>query len=153
MSGFGDIARTLFAKRSREGETGAPRKKDSVLIVDDNLEVLDALRLVLQRKYDVVACSSYEDVDRCWTERIKVVLLDVKMRPQDGFEVFSLLRERSQEVRIIFNTAYPGDSAAAAKVRALQPDGYLTKGEYSTAELEAAIERALRRCPPARASG
>jgi CheY-like chemotaxis protein len=145
MNNFAAIARTLYTKKPRETGRGVPRRKESVLIVDDNIEVIEALRHILQYKYDVVACSSYAEVDRCRTEDIKVVLLDVKMAPKDGLAIFSLLRERNQRMRIIFNTAYPGDSEVASKLRDLDSDGYLTKGEYSTVELEEAIERAIRR--------
>src|SRR3954463_12736970 len=110
MNNFGAIARTLYVRKQRETGEGAPRRKESVMIVDDDVEVIEALRQILQGKYDVVACSSYAEVDRCPTEDIKVVLLDVKMAPKDGFAVFSLLKQRNQRVRIIFNTAYPGDS-------------------------------------------
>jgi CheY-like chemotaxis protein len=153
MSSFGDIARTLYAKRQRDTERGAPPTRESVMIVDDNLEVIEALRQILQQRYDVVACSSYAEVDQGYTDHIKVVLLDVKMAPRDGLEVFSLLRQKNPRVRVLFNTAYAGDSAAAAQVRALDADGYLTKGEYSTAELEAAIEQAMGRYPPPEAPG
>jgi CheY-like chemotaxis protein len=145
MSNFGAIARTLYTKKSREPEKSAPRRRASVMIVDDNIEVLEALREVLQRKYDVVVCSSYAEVDRYQTEDIKVVLLDVKMAPLDGLAVFSLLKQRNQKVRIIFNTAYSGDSEIASKLQELDSDGCLTKGEYSMVELEAAIERAISR--------
>jgi predicted ATPase len=49
-----------------------------------------------------------------------------------------------QNLRIIFNTAYPGESVIAEKLRELTSDGYLTKGEYSTVELKETIERAMR---------
>jgi CheY-like chemotaxis protein len=144
MSNFKSIARELYARKPRKAGRDGPREKESVLIVDDNVEVIEALRQILQDKYNVVACSSYAEVDLCRTENIRVVLLDVKMAPRDGAAIFSLLRQRSKKVRIIFNTAYPGESMIVAKLRDLDSDGYLTKGEYSTVELNAAIERAMR---------
>jgi CheY-like chemotaxis protein len=147
MNSFESIAEMLYRRKKRATESSRPRKKEPILIVDDNIEVIDALRQILQKKYTVVACGSYEEVERCPTEEFKVVLLDVKMAPKDGFSVFSLLLRRNPHVRIIFNTAYPGESAVASKLRGLASDGCLTKGEYSQGELEAAIERAMRRGP------
>jgi CheY-like chemotaxis protein len=144
MSNFKSIARELYARKPRQAGRDGSREKASILIVDDNAEVIEALRQILEDHYDVVACSSYAEVDRCRTENIRVVLLDVKMAPRDGVAIFSLLRQRSKKVRIIFNTAYPGESVIAEKLRGLNSDGYLTKGEYSTAELKEAIERAMR---------
>ena len=145
MNTFETIARTLYARKPRNAGEDEARKKESILIVDDNIEVIEALRQILQDKYHVVACSSYAEVDLCRPEDIKVALLDVKMAPKDGFAIFSLLRQRNQKVRIIFNTAYPGESAVVAKLHDLDADGYLTKGEYSMVELEKTIERAISR--------
>lgn len=148
---FESIAEALYRRKKRETASSGLREKESILIVDDNIEVIEALRQILQQKYTVVACSSYAEVELCPTLDFKVVLLDVKMAPRDGFSIFSLLRQRNQHVRIIFNTAYPGESAVASQLRALPSDGCLTKGEYSLGELEEAIERAMNRrsSPPA----
>jgi CheY-like chemotaxis protein len=143
MANFETIARTLYARKPRGTGKRRPREGASVLIVDDNAEVIASLRQILQDEYNVLACSSYAEVELCRAESIKVVLLDIKMAPKDGFAIFSLLRQRSQRVGIIFNTAYPGESMAAARLRDLDADGYLTKGEYSIEELKAAIERAM----------
>jgi CheY-like chemotaxis protein len=144
MRNFKSIARELYTRKPLKDEGGGPREKESVLIVDDNIEVIEALRQILEDHYHVVACRSYAEVDLCRTDDIRVVLLDVKMAPRDGVAIFSLLRQRSKKVRIIFNTAYPGESIIASKLRELDSDGYLTKGEYSTEELKEAIERAMR---------
>jgi CheY-like chemotaxis protein len=146
MDSFESIARVLYARKARER---SPRQeRPSIMIIDDNVEVIEALRQALEGKYVVVACCSHAEVERRLSdlsEEIRVVLLDVKMAPMDGFEIFARLKQRNQGVRIIFNTAYPGDSAAVARLRQLEPDGCLTKSEYSVAELEEAIERAIAR--------
>lgn len=145
MNTFGTIGRALYARKPRGTEGSAPQRRESILIVDDNVDVIEALRQLLQGRYNVVACTSHAEAALCRIEDVKVVLLDVKMAPEDGFAIFSLLRQRSPSVRIIFNTAYPGDCAAVSRMRNLEADGCLTKGEYTTAELEAAIARALSR--------
>jgi CheY-like chemotaxis protein len=153
MNSFESIAQTIYTRKPRKTGRGGLRRGEAILIVDDNLEVIEALRQILQEKYTIVACSSYAEVDGRPTEDIKVVLLDVKMAPKDGFSVFSLLRQRNRDVRIIFNTAYPGESVVASQLRELEADGYLTKGEYSLVELEEAIERAMHRGASAGAAG
>jgi CheY-like chemotaxis protein len=153
MNSFESIARTLYARNPKPQEPLPNQKRPSLMIIDDNLEVIEALRQVLGSKYVIVGCSSHLEAERCLSEEIHVVLLDVKMAPMDGFEIFARLKRRNPGLRVVFNTAYPGDSAAVVRLRELESDGCLTKSEYGVAELEETIERALACAASALARG
>jgi CheY-like chemotaxis protein len=143
MDSFESIARVLYTRKAQRPPSSQARP--SIMIIDDNVEVIEALRQVLAGRYAVVGCCSYMEAERRLSEEIKVALLDVKMSPVDGFEAFARLKQRYPGIRVIFNTAHPGDSAAVARLRDLESDGCLTKGEYSATELERVIEQAISR--------
>lgn len=138
MRNFAQIAGAL----GRGGSGGQPAKV-AVMIVDDNPMVAESLRHVLSGSYQVVACSSYAEVKERLTADVRVVLLDVKMTPVDGLTMFALLRDLRPDLRIVFNTAYPGGSDVVTKLKELRPDGMLWKGEYSADDLEQFLARVL----------
>ena len=135
-------------KRS-QGASGSasPRERSparrTIMIVDDNPHIIEALGDVLRGKYSVVACSSAEEVEQRYTDDLGLVLLDIKMTPVDGITIFSMLRRKSERLPIVIHTAYPGDSEAVARLRELSPAGFLMKGDYSLQHLDATVERAI----------
>ena len=126
---------------------GRADERLAVMIVDDNMQIIEALRDVLPGKYAVIACCSAEEVEARFTEEVRLVILDIKMAPVDGVTMFSSLRKRSERVPIVIHTAYPGDSEAVARLLDLAPAGFLLKGDYSLQHLEATLERALGGAP------
>src|SRR4051812_23458972 len=96
------------AAPGREGRHGAERR--TIMIVDDNVKMIEALSRVLDGKYTIIACYSAREVDQRFNDEVHLVILDIKMAPDDGMAIFALLRQRSGRVPIIFHTAYPGNS-------------------------------------------
>ena len=107
----------------------------AVMIVDDNLEIIEALRNLLHAEFLVISCPYAERAAEMLTPEVRVVLLDIKMAGKDGLEVFNLLRERRKDLRIIFHSAYAGDEKKRLELERLDHNGYLTKGDYKLAEL------------------
>lgn len=117
--------------------------KKELLIIDDNLEVIQALTLILSKEYRLVICNSYEDSKSKMRDDIKVVLLDIKMALINGIEVFALLKKQYPNTNIIFHSAYPGSDASGVYAQELPHSGYLIKGEYSINELLLTIDNAF----------
>ena len=144
-----DWVKRAYRPAREVAEASAPKeqglKKVAIMIVDDNIKIIDALKDVLQGTYLIVPCCSAAEVELRFNSEIKLVLLDIKMSPDDGLVIFSQLRKKSEQVPIIFHTAYPGNSDVVDKMRELSADGFLMKGDYSLAHLEKTIERALGR--------
>lgn len=70
-----------------------------IMVVDDDLDTVDLLRLVLQRAgYKVITASSMDEViDRVkmaeqYRESINLVILDIMMPIRSGFDVFLTLQ-------------------------------------------------------------
>jgi DNA-binding NarL/FixJ family response regulator len=75
-----------------------------------------------------------------------VVLMDVNLKEgMDGIETARAIRERQANTPIIFVTGF-GDPETSARIRAVNPNGYLLK-PVMPEELEAAIVRALETGP------
>ena len=134
-------------RRPWEAKVSAERgaRQQTLMIVDDNPRIIDALGAVLRDKYSIVACASAAEVELRYSDEVKVVLLDIKMAPEDGTVIFARLRKKSAQLPIIFHTAYPGNSEALDRLRELDADGMLMKGDYTLAQLEALLDQVLSR--------
>jgi two-component system KDP operon response regulator KdpE len=118
-------------------------KKIKILIVDDEPQILRALRAGLAAHgYDVVSAADGEEaLDRAATELPDAVILDINMPKLSGLEVCKSLREWSAVPIIVLSVR----DAERDKVTALDlgADDYLTK-PFGTDELLARLRVALR---------
>ena len=85
-----------------------PKQPRRVLLVDDNVDVVEALSSgLLKRGYRV---SSFRDPEVALKEfepgNYDVALLDVRMEPMDGLELCRRLRKIDSELSVCFLTAY-----------------------------------------------
>jgi DNA-binding NtrC family response regulator len=100
----------------------------SILVVDDNRSVLDALVLLLEREgYRVVGCGDGQSaIDRIASERFDLVLTDLRMEPVDGMQVVRAARGASPPIETMVFTAY-GSVEAAVEAMRLGALDFLTK--------------------------
>lgn len=100
---------------SRSAPAQQPRRRASVLIVDDRPENLLALEAILEPlDLNVVKASGGEEaLKQVLTDDFAVILLDVQMPGVDGFETAEYMKrlERTRHVPIIFLTAISKDSS------------------------------------------
>ncbi len=121
-----------------------PEKKTTILIVDDDLQLLQlvALNLELEGYAVLLASDGLQALSQIETHAPDLVLLDVMMPRMSGFAVCHRVREFST-VPIIIITA---QGRSQDKVRGLDlgADDYLTK-PLNMDELLARVRAALRR--------
>jgi CheY-like chemotaxis protein len=103
------------------------RDDRTVLVVDDDLDLREALELILEdRGYRVVSASNgREALERLARERPVAILLDMRMPEMDGWQFARELRKhRRGRIPIVVCT-----SAEDARIRAaeVEADGYLEK--------------------------
>ncbi|MBN1934871.1 MAG: response regulator transcription factor [Anaerolineae bacterium] len=129
---------------------GWTMKKTKILIVDDEPQILRALRAGLTaHSYDVIcAVNGEEALDKAAIELPEVVVLDLKLPGMSGLDVCRQLREWSSVPIIVLSVR----DAERDKVAALDmgADDYVTK-PFSMDELLARVRVALRHA--ARAAG
>ena len=136
----------------------APLSKKSVLVVEDEENLLEALRYNLEREgYQVhTAADGGEGLELARKLNPSLVLLDIMLPTLDGFEVCRILR-RESEVPILILTA-KGEEVDRVVGLELGADDYITK-PFSIRELVARVRNTLRRAqyldgalPPAAAA-
>ncbi|MBI4526986.1 MAG: response regulator [Deltaproteobacteria bacterium] len=123
--------------------------KKHILVVEDNRDVLDVIRTILERLgHDVsLATNGKEGVEMARQQCPDLVVMDILMPIMDGFQAISLIKENPQTrtVPILAVTALQGERERCFKAGF---DGYMTK-PFTVDELEATVERLLKRQQPA----
>lgn len=76
-----------------------------VVVVDDDASIRSSLLAVLEGEYDVRACKNAVEAIREIDDSVDCVILDVKMPAHDGFWLAAQLRNRHEDVAIIFTPA------------------------------------------------
>ena len=121
-----------------------PRMSRRVLVVDDEPQILRALRVVLREAgFEAVPAETAEEaLDRAAIRPPDAAIVDLVLPDGDGVEVTRRLREWSAMPIIVLSAV--GDEGE--KVRALEAgaDDYVTK-PFGSRELVARLQAALRR--------
>lgn len=116
--------------------------KAHVLVVDDDPDILEALSLVLEDRYDVAtARHGKEALARLEARVPDVILLDLMMPVMNGPEFLSCMRQRRWNVPVVVASAGTDLQRHCAE---LGVDDWLAK-PFDARDLEAALERVLAR--------
>ena len=83
----------------------------SVLVVDDNEDLLDTFSLILKRRgFNVdTAENGLSAVDKFKSRHFDVTLMDIVMPEMNGVEAFKKIKEISPGATVILMTAYSED--------------------------------------------
>ena len=125
------------------------QQKRTILIVDDEEDVLDLLQLVFETSGFVVrrASTGKSAVSSAWEQPPDVVLLDVMMPEMDGWQVLRTLKgdERTRNVPVVMLSAR---AERRDKMIGLQEgaEGYIAK-PFSPAEVVREVQSFLERGP------
>lgn len=132
--------------------TTQPPKKRTILVIEDETDILEILKYNLQKNgFDVLTAESGEKGLELASRLPDLILLDLMLPRMDGLEVCRRLRaqERTKAVPIIMLTA-KGTEADIVLGLTLGADDYVPK-PFSPVELLARIKAVLRRNDPRRA--
>lgn len=121
------------------------KKRNKVLIVDDEERLLRVLRLGLKdRGFDVHTVKSGEDaIKRLWEESYDVMLTDIRMSAMSGVELVYELERMRIRMPVIVMTAY-ADVESAVKTLKHGAYDYIRK-PFTIDELERVIRDVLAR--------
>jgi two-component system, OmpR family, KDP operon response regulator KdpE len=118
-----------------------------VLVCDDEIQILRALRVVLKDAgFEVIATASAEEaLDAAAVHPPHAAIIDLVLPDGDGVDVCRRLREWSDMPILVLSAV----GEEAEKIRALNAgaDDYVTK-PFSPGELVARLKAALRRATP-----
>ena len=145
-TGYGLILPSNLESARRTGDS---KEKPRVLIVEDDAMIAWDMSLSLEAAgFQVcgIVSNGAAALERASVSVPDVVLMDVNLKEgMDGIETARAIRERQAGTPIIFVTGF-GDPETSARIRAVNPNGYLLK-PVMPEELEAAIVRALETGP------
>ena len=119
-------------------------KEHSILICDDEEDIVNALKIYLQAEdYGIYCAYSGAEALECLREHtVHLVLLDIMMPGMNGYETLAAIRELSN-VPVLFLTA-KGEDTDMILGLSLGADDYITK-PFLPAELLARVKSCIRR--------
>jgi DNA-binding NtrC family response regulator len=112
--------------------------KGKILIVDDEKDFREMLKLALQSDYQISEADSGAELQKAFVrDQPDVVLLDVRLPDANGLELLPGLKKRSPEAQIIILTGAPDDRQALSWAVEATKQGafnFLRKGAYFDGE-------------------
>jgi len=120
------------------------KPKKSVLIVDDEASVREALRQILKPDYEVHMAADGDEALQCVRrERIDVVTLDLKMPKMSGIEVLREIKKIREDVEVIIITAY-GDPDNAGEALYYGAGDFIAK-PFNVSDITAKVNQSFER--------
>jgi DNA-binding response OmpR family regulator len=124
-----------------------PGENETVLLVDDEPELLEIYEMWLDGEYAIRTAQSGQTALETFDEDVDAVLLDRRMPGLSGDEVLERLREEGHDIPVVMVTAVEPDEGIVE----LPFDEYVVK-PADRSELLDAIDRALTRAADETAS-
>ena len=120
-------------------------KKHTILIVDDELGVRQALKMILSTKYNVLTASdaktALEAVNK--DKNIEVAALDMKLVESDGLSLLKSIKKANPDIEVLMITGFPSTDTA---VEAMQHGAYdYVMKPFNKAKIEEAIQKGIVR--------
>ncbi|VVB94784.1 Chemotaxis protein CheY [uncultured archaeon] len=139
---------TIETKKAEDGRSKVSTGKgESVLIVDDEPQILEITRAILEKSgYKVITASNGMEAIALYKQNnceIKIILMDMMMPVMDGPMSIQELRKVNPEVRIIAVSGLT-DKDKIEKIKETQPHAFLTK-PYTTEKLLMTIHEVISR--------
>ncbi len=118
--------------------------KPTILIVDDEVEILKVLRKTLEDDYTIITSSRAREALTLITDDVQVVLSDQRMPEMTGSEFLRTVRERHPDIVRIIMTGYSDMNALIDSVNHGEIFRYVSKPwdlNVLLETIEAAVER------------
>ena len=130
-------------------------KKVRILLVDDDADFADAIRIILESKsYEVIVASEGDEgLRRAREENPDIILMDVIMPVKDGFTAAEYLKKDPQLKKIptLMLTAFAskrgGSAIPVSRGFTLEADDYIDKS-IGPQELLTKVEEHLKKAGP-----
>lgn len=135
----------LSVSHNNEDNTTEEHSNISILIVEDNPDLILLLRNILSRKYNVFTAENGKEAIGIMKEQdIQLVISDVMMPEMDGYELCKVIKESIEfsHIPIILLTAKTAEEDVVSAYQS-GADGYLKK-PFSVSVLNARIENLLQ---------
>ncbi len=112
----------------------------SVLLIDDDVDALQALCMGIDREFAVLKATSYKDaIQLLNTQEVDIVVTDLKLKDGSGLQILNHVHENLPHVSVIVITAYGTVETAIQSIRSGAYD-YLVK-PFRLADLKRLLYR------------
>ncbi|MGB9727280.1 MAG: response regulator [Nitrososphaeria archaeon] len=120
------------------------REKARILVVDDDIDILQSLKEILETKgYDVeVAESAQKGLELAKKRFFNLAILDIKLPDMEGTELLAKIHKEKPQMMKIMLTGYPSLDNAVQALN-LGADAYLMK-PVNPEELLKVVEEKLK---------
>src|SRR5208282_5324668 len=124
--------------------TPAPKKRGTLLIVDDEDGPRQSLRVIFKDDYDLLMAEDGPTaIDLAQKHDIDVAVLDIRMAGMSGIEVLERLKYVKPEIEAIMMTAFETTDTIRQALR-LRACDYINK-PFDVATMRAAVGQAMQR--------
>ena len=119
-------------------------QRPTILVIDDELGPRESLRILFKNKYNVITAESGpKGIEIIKSEKIDLVILDLKMPKKNGIETLIEIRNYNKDVPVIILTGY-GDMATAKKAMEYGVREFITK-PFEISEIESIVAKEIER--------
>ncbi len=121
-----------------------------ILVADDELDIRKLAQIILERNgYEVsLAADGAETLQKAENELPDLILLDVVMPGQSGWEICRILKsqDRARHISVVIFSASltPGEEDSKRRAEEVGADGYLAK-PFNASELVIEVKKHLDR--------
>src|SRR5580765_2166813 len=122
----------------------APRRRGTLLVVDDEEGPRHSLRVIFQDEYEVLMASDGPSaIELAQNSRIDVAVLDIRMAGMSGIEVLERLKYVDPGIEVVMMTAFETTDTMRQALR-LRACDYINK-PFDIGTLRAAVANAMQR--------
>ncbi|MCM8771701.1 MAG: response regulator [Candidatus Omnitrophica bacterium] len=120
------------------------KERYTILIIDDEIGPRESLRILFKNKYDVITAENgFKGLEILKSQKVDIVILDLKMPQKNGIEVLSEIRQINKNVPVIILTGY-GDMESAKKAMQYDIVGFVSK-PFEIIEIEELVENGIEK--------
>jgi signal transduction histidine kinase len=124
--------------------TAAPRRKGTLLIVDDEEGPRQSLRVIFKDDYEVLmAGDGASAIDLAQKHKIDVAILDIRMSGMSGIEVLERLKYVNPAIEVVMMTAFETTETMRQALR-LRACDYINK-PFDVSTMRTAVSNAMQR--------
>jgi signal transduction histidine kinase len=138
------LAEAAAAETDLVEATPAPKKRGTLLIVDDEDGPRQSLRVIFKDEYDLLMAEDGPTaIELAQKHDIDVAVLDIRMAGMSGIEVLERLKYVKPEIEAIMMTAFETTDTIRQALR-LRACDYINK-PFDIATMRAAVSQAMQR--------
>src|SRR5947209_8741918 len=125
-------------------EPALPRRKGTLLVVDDEEGPRQSLQVVFKDEYEILmACDGASAIKLAQNHKIDVAILDIRMAGMSGIEVLERLKYVNPTIEAVMMTAFETTDTMRQALR-LRACDYINK-PFDLATIRAAVAGAMQR--------